>query len=446
MAHEVGHCLGLMHNMVASSAYPVDSLRSVGFTGKYGTTPSIMDYARFNYIAQPEDKGVALTPPELGVYDYYAIEWGYKPLLDARTPEEELPVLRKMISDKIGDPMYRYGKQQIGYGTFDPSSLTEDLGDDAVKAGEYGIRNLKYILKNLNNWMDSQDKDYTYRDNIYREICNQYSQYIYTALVNVGGFYINEHYVGDPYKTYQVVPKEVQRRALRFVINELKDMEWLDSPDVVKNLEFDGSNARLLLKAFAGSLVTTKRLALGVYRDPKAYSPKEYLDDLYNMIWASTIRGKDPTESERILQTEIVNSLISDVNPVSGRKTMADMVLAKSRPAYSCSCGGHAGLLDYRIREMIEGVSERKAMSMKTANFDRFSNEMEFQQNLNGRFGYDFIQYVANVSNDNNQHLLHQMLLKIQNLMKENKNNGTYETRGHYAYLLSQIEGFLKNK
>ena len=125
---------------------------------------------------------------------------------------------------------------------------------------------------------------------------------------------------------------------------------------------------------------------------------------------------------------------------------MADMVLAKSRPAYSCSCGGHAGLLDYRIREMIEGVSERKAMSMKTANFDRFSNEMEFQQNLNGRFGYDFIQYVANVSNDNNQHLLHQMLLKIQNLMKENKNNGTYETRGHYAYLLSQIEGFLKNK
>lgn len=130
-------------------------------------------------------------------------------------------------------------------------------------------------------------------------------------------------------------------------------MEWLDRPEVVKNLEFDGSNARLLLKAFARSLVTTKRLALGVYRDPKAYSPAEYLDDLYGMVWASTIQGKNPTEAERILQTEIVNSLIGGVNPASGRKSMEDMVLATSRPAYSCSCGGHRGLPDYRIRDMI---------------------------------------------------------------------------------------------
>ena len=446
VAHEVGHTLGLMHNMAASASIPVESYRDAEFMEKYGTTPSIMDYARFNYIAQPEDKGVSLTPPELGVYDYYAIEWGYKPLLDARTPEEELPVLRKMISDKIGDPMFRYGKQQIGYGTFDPSSLTEDLSNDAVKAGEYGIKNLKYILKNLNHWMDSQDKDYTYRDNIYREICNQYSQYIYTALANVGGFYINEHFVGDPYKTYQVVPKEIQKRALRFAINELKNMEWLDCPEVVKNLEFDGSNARLLLKAFASSLVSTKRLALGVYRDPNGYSPQEYLDDLYNMIWASTLCGKNPTEAERILQTEVVNSLISGVNPAAGRKSMADMVLAKSRPAFGCACGGHQQLPDYQIREIMEKLPMRKAISMKATNFDQFSNLVERRQDLHDRLGYDFIQYVANISNDNNQHLLHQMILKIQNLMKVNKNNGSYETRGHYAYLLSQIEGFLKNK
>ena len=211
-------------------------------------------------------------------------------------------------------------------------------------------------------------------------------------------------------------------------------------------MEFDGSNARLLLKAFASSLVSTKRLALGVYRDPNGYSPQEYLDDLYNMIWASTLCGKNPTEAERILQTEVVNSLISGVNPAAGRKSMADMVLAKSRPAFGCVCGGHQQLPDYQIREIMEKLPMRKAISMNATNFDQFSNLVERRQDLHDRLGYDFIQYVANISNDNNQHLLHQMILKIQNLMKVNKNNGSYETRGHYAYLLSQIEGFLKNK
>lgn len=122
---------------------------------------SIMDYARYNYIAQPGDKGVKLTPPDLGVYDYYAIEYGYKPILEANTTAEEIPVLRKFVSDKAGDPKYRYGKQQVYYGVFDPSSMTEDLSDDPVKAGEYGIKNLKYILAHMNEWLDDKDHDYT---------------------------------------------------------------------------------------------------------------------------------------------------------------------------------------------------------------------------------------------------------------------------------------------
>ena len=144
-SHEVGHTLGLPHNMGSSVAYPVDSLRSASFTTKYGTAPSIMDYARFNYVAQPEDKGVALMP-NIGVYDKYAISWGYRPILD-KAAKEEKETLDRWIMAHAGDPMYRFGHQQAG-GVVDPSSQTEDLGDNAMKASAYGIKNLKRILPN----------------------------------------------------------------------------------------------------------------------------------------------------------------------------------------------------------------------------------------------------------------------------------------------------------
>ena len=175
VSHEVGHCLALMHNMSASAAIPVDSLRSPSFTQKYGTTYSIMDYARNNYVAQPGDKekGVRLTPPELGLYDMFSISWLYRPLLDAKTPEDEVPTLSKWISEKSGNLAYRYGKQQFRT-RLDPSSVEEDLGDDAMKAGVYGIKNLKIILANLNGWVGKDDPDYRFRLNMYNEVIYQY--------------------------------------------------------------------------------------------------------------------------------------------------------------------------------------------------------------------------------------------------------------------------------
>ena len=152
IAHEIGHCLGLMHNMSASASYPVDSLRSASFTAKYGTTPSIMDYARFNYVAQPGDRGVKLTPPDLGVYDEFVINWLYSPVYGVSTIWEEAKMLETWVDEKVNDPMLRYGRQQIA-GRYDPTALEEDLGDDAMKAGNYGIQNLKYILSHLDEWI-----------------------------------------------------------------------------------------------------------------------------------------------------------------------------------------------------------------------------------------------------------------------------------------------------
>ena len=149
--HEVGHSLGLRHNMMGSAAFPTDSLRSESFTSKMNSTASsIMDYARFNYIAQPGDleKGVKLTPPNLGEYDIYPIDCGYRLIPGADTPEKEKTVLDAWIEKKKSDPMYEFGAQQV-FGTVDPTDQSEDLGDDHLKAGDLAIRNLKVIMKNL---------------------------------------------------------------------------------------------------------------------------------------------------------------------------------------------------------------------------------------------------------------------------------------------------------
>lgn len=243
-SHEVGHTLGLPHNMGSSAAYKVDDLRSPEFTQKYGTAPSIMDYARFNYIAQPGDEGVALMP-NIGIYDKYAIAWGYRPILDANTPEEEKKTLDSWILKHAGDPMYRFGKQQSG-GVIDPSSQTEDLGDDAMKASGYGIANLKRIVPNLIKWTAEDGKDYDDLGTIYEQVLGQYNRYMGHVTATIGGVY-------EIYKTYDQegavytpVDRDKQKEALQFIQDELfTTPEWLLDSSIFNKIEYDGSLERI---------------------------------------------------------------------------------------------------------------------------------------------------------------------------------------------------------
>ena len=210
-SHEVGHTLGLPHNMGSSAAYPVDSLRSASFTKKFGTAPSIMDYARFNYIAQPEDKGVALMP-DIGPYDKHAIEWGYRPILD-KTAKGEKETLNKWILDRADNPMYRFGHQQAG-GVVDPSSQTEDLGDDAIKASAYGIKNLQRILPNIEKWTTKDGENYDEMATMYGQVLSQFNRYMGHVTANIGGVYEYYKTSNQEGAVYSHVAKSHQKNAL----------------------------------------------------------------------------------------------------------------------------------------------------------------------------------------------------------------------------------------
>lgn len=405
---EIGRTLGLKSNMAGSAAIPTDSLRSASYTRRHGITASVMDDLGFNYVAQPGDKGVTLAP-DLGPYDFHAIKVAYRPIPDAVTPEEVQRTVNGWVSEKMGDPMYRYAPRQYLLTTFDPTALPGDLGDDALKAGEYGIANLRYILTHMDEWMKDEDKDFEYRNTIYRFMVPQLRQYLFAVYRNIGSFYLNEHFVGDPLTTIRAVPKELQRRSVEWIFAQLKSLEWIDDPAVTEKLAFNGSQARKILlnyvvkeKNVTTDIYQTKRLSLTHHRDPSSYSPEEYIADLYRLVWTPTIEGRSLTPVERIMQAEFVSNVRNDVD-INGLKRWYGQYYARDEV--------QAAGLD----EELEDEEEPEALDEHI-------------------YGTRWV--VENIAADNQKHLWYATYSKILDLIRRQRLTGDAETRAHYDYLL----------
>jgi hypothetical protein len=313
-SHEVGHTLGLPHNMGSSVAYPVDSLRSASFTQKFGTAPSIMDYARFNYVAQPGDEGVALMP-NIGIYDKYAISWGYRPILDAPTANDEKKTLDSWILEHAGDPMYRFGRQQSG-GVIDPSSQTEDLGDNAVKASEYGINNLKIIVPKLIEWTAEDGKNYDDLETMYGQVLSQYNRYMGHVSANIGGVY-------EYYKTYDQegavythVPEAHQKACMKFINDQLfATPQWLIDEDIFNKVESAGSveRVRAYQTRTLNNILDFGRMARMIENETlngsEAYSLLEMMYDLRKGVWSELSRGRTIDTYRRNLQRAYIGRM-----------------------------------------------------------------------------------------------------------------------------------------
>ena len=313
-SHELGHTLGLPHNMGSSVAYPVDSLRSASFTAKYGTAPSIMDYARFNYIAQPEDKGVALMP-DIGVYDKYAIAWGYRPILDTDAKDEKA-TLDAWILKHAGDPMYRFGHQQAG-GVVDPSSQTEDLGDDAMKASMYGIKNLKRILPRLEEWTSEKGENYEELSTMYGQLLSQFNRYMGHVTSNIGGVY--EYYKTSDQEgaVYTYVNKDKQEEALQFVMNELFETPtWLLDENIFSKTQFSGAieRVRRLQARTLNNILDAGRMARMIENETlngssKAYTLISMMRDVRKGVWSEIYAGRSIDTYRRNLQRAYLDRL-----------------------------------------------------------------------------------------------------------------------------------------
>ena len=312
-SHEVGHTLGLPHNMGSSSAYPVDSLRSASFTKVYSTAPSIMDYARFNYVAQPEDKGVALMP-NIGPYDKYAISWGYRPILD-KSAKGEKPILDQWILEKAGDPLYRFGHQQAG-GVIDPSSQTEDLGDDAMKASAYGIKNLKRIVPNLERWTTKKGETYDELATMYGQVLGQFNRYMGHVAANVGGVY--EHYktADQEGAVYTHVNKDHQRKALRFINKELfATPKWMLDKNIFSKTQFSGAIERIggMQARALNNILSAGRMARMIENETlngnKAYKLTTMFYDLRQGVWGELYNGRTIDTYRRNLQRAHISRL-----------------------------------------------------------------------------------------------------------------------------------------
>lgn len=311
-SHEVGHTLGLPHNFGSSVAYPVDSLRSASFTKRMGTAPSIMDYARFNYIAQPEDKGVALMP-NVGAYDKYAIAWGYRPILDAKTPEDELPTLRKWIDDKNNDPLYRYGRQG---NPNDYTAQSEDLGDDAMKASEYGIANLKVIMNNLQKWTYVEGSDYSELGEMYGEVQSQFNRYMGHVGRYVGGIKENYKSIDQEGYVYTHAPKAKQKEAVAFINKHLFNTpEWMLDEEILFRLQDVGAveNMRSLQERTLNSLLEWRKLGRVIENEAlngnEAYNILELFADVRNGIWSELSSGSTIDTYRRNLQRAHIEQL-----------------------------------------------------------------------------------------------------------------------------------------
>lgn len=314
VTQEMGSVLGLLHNYAASASYTTDQLRSAKFTKESGLTPSILDGVTYNYLAQPSDKGVRLINDQLGVYDLFAIDWGYRYFDLKGDPAAEAKELLSRVDKRAREPYLRYAPEQRY--AVDPTVRTEDLGNDPIKTAELTMKNLAFIQSNLSKWI-TNDPDTRKKKSLYLAIVQGYYLQLKNAMSLVGGVVCQESRLSTSLPRYQVVPKAKQREAFQWLLRQAKDFQGKADRNFERKGFIDVSYYDQLLEFLVKDIYDLRsRIIIASQVDSKTYSLGEYFDDLYQATFASTIAGKSPNHMERLMQIAFIDkSIAGTVNP-----------------------------------------------------------------------------------------------------------------------------------
>lgn len=425
--HEVGHSLGLRHNMMGSWTFPTDSLRSKSFTDKMNSTASsIMDYARYNYVAQPGD-GVTAVSPHIGPYDIFAIEYGYR-WYGLPTPEAEKDVLYDFLNKHNGR-LYKYSEAQDPRSAVDPRAQNEDLGDDPVRSSELCIANLKRIVPEIIKWTTTGEKGQTYEEasRLYYAVITQWNNYLYHVMANIGGIYIENTTVGDGVKTYTYVEKEKQEASLDFLLNEvLCYPRWLFDTEISdytfllrKNptgvIEYAPSQ---ILKNTQGyifwDLLSNDRLMRMLENElkngKKAFTVVEMMDKMHNSIFATTIKGGTPDVMERNLQKGFLDALITAAAESEGVKINKQLTATSGNP-YLFHHTPWCSHNEFAI-EQAERMGARRELSFYGGQVNRISDAISVKRGE---------------------------LLRIKKLLESRRNTSDTAARYHYDDMILRI-------
>lgn len=426
MANSMGWSLGLFLNASASSAYPVDSLRSPSFTREYGLSPSIMDVLPCNYIAQPGDaeRGVRMTAKGIGPYDEFAIQWLYKPIEGTRVPTDEKATLDRWIKDSRANPVLRYHLFD-DWGAFDPLSSVYDLGDDPVKAFEYHVANVKGSLQNFFQWYREDDRDMAERRGIYEGLCSVLGANRLPQLATyVGGIVMNPANADEGIKQYEMLPKQQQREMVQYLLNFSRDLDWLEDMDLLRQMGPGRMSMKDAMRETVLGVLYSRydRLKWCAAKSDKAYRPDELLDDIYRFVWEGTLKNRSLTKEEMGFQTTYLGMVLkastlgesaSTLRPSSPRPEMLS-----SRLQWNPGLRAQLTLQQY-------GVPGVRA----------------FEQNAS----FDLPWWVR-VSGNPDAHEFHAMVLRVQDLLNKAVVASTGDTRLHYEYLLHKIKKSLEKK
>lgn len=314
VTQEMGSVLGLLRNYAASASYTTDQLRSAKFTKESGLAPSILDGVTYNYLAQPSDKGVRLINDQLGVYDLFAIDWGYRYFDLKGDPAAEAKELLSRVDKRAREPYLRYAPEQRY--AVDPTVRTEDLGNDPIKTAELTMKNLAFIQSNLSKWI-TNDPDTRKKKSLYLAIVQGYYLQLKNAMSLVGGVVCQESRLSTSLPRYQVVPKAKQREAFQWLLREAKDFQSKADRNFERKGFIDVSYYDQLLEFLVKDIYDLRsRIIIASQVDSKTYSLGEYFDDLYQATFASTIAGKSPNHMERLMQIAFIDkSIAGTVNP-----------------------------------------------------------------------------------------------------------------------------------